>query len=58
MNLEELQICPIEHSEEQRHHQLMAAHRHLGSLPKIGETLWYVAIYRGEWVALLNSAAA
>jgi len=58
LNLEELQIRPVKHSEEQRHHQLMAVHHYLGFLPKIGETLWYVAIYRGEWVALLNFSAA
>ena len=36
----------------------MQAHHYLGSLPKIGETLWYVATYRGEWVALLSFSAA
>ena len=36
----------------------MQAHHYLGALPKIGETLWYVAIYRSEWVALLSFSAA
>lgn len=36
----------------------MQAHHYLGSLPKIGETLWYVATYLGEWVALLCFSAA
>lgn len=36
----------------------MQAHHYLGALPKIGETLWYVASYRGEWVALLSFSAA
>jgi hypothetical protein len=36
----------------------MQAHHYLGTLPKIGETLWYVASYRGEWVALLSFSAA
>ncbi len=27
---------------------------HLGALPKIGETLWYVARWRDEWVALIG----
>jgi len=57
LNLEELRVRPVERSEEQRHHQLMAAHHYLGSLPKIGETLWYVATYHSEWVALLNFSA-
>jgi len=30
----------------------------LGALPKIGETLWYVATYETQWVALLNFSAA
>ena len=36
----------------------MQAHHYLGALPKIGETLWYVATYRDEWVALLSFSAA
>ena len=28
------------------------------SVPKIGETLWHVATYRSEWVALLSFSAA
>ena len=36
----------------------MQAHHYLGALPKIGETLWYVATYRAEWVALLTVSAA
>lgn len=36
----------------------MQAHHYLGALPKIGETLWYVASYRSEWVALLSFSAA
>jgi Domain of unknown function (DUF4338)/DDE_Tnp_1-associated len=36
----------------------MAAHHYLGYLPKIGHTLWYVAIYHEQWVALLSFSAA
>ena len=36
----------------------MQAHHYLGSLAKIGETLWYVATYVGEWVALLSFFSA
>jgi hypothetical protein len=35
----------------------MQAHHYLGFLPKIGETLWYVASYYGVRVALLNFSA-
>ena len=43
--------------EEVRYRRLMAAHHFLGALPKIGETLWYVAHWRGEWLALLGFSA-
>lgn len=36
----------------------MRQHHYLGALPKIGETLWYVAIWREEWVALLSFSAS
>jgi hypothetical protein len=35
----------------------MQEHHYLGSLPKIGETLWYVATWREEWAALLSFSA-
>src|SRR3970040_2960272 len=58
LNLDEVYVRPVERSEEARHHELMAAHHYLGFLPKIGETLWYVATYCNEWVALLTFSAA
>ena len=58
LNLDELRVRPVERSEEARHHELMAAHHYLGFLPKIGQTLWYTAIYHEEWVGLLNFSAA
>lgn len=36
----------------------MQAHHYLGALPKIGETLWYIAALRDEWVALLSFSSA
>jgi len=36
----------------------MSQHHYLGSLPKIGETLWYVATWREEGVALLCFSAS
>ena len=35
----------------------MHTHHYLGSLPKIGNTLWYVATVEGEWLALLSFSA-
>ncbi|MBW1998438.1 MAG: DUF4338 domain-containing protein [Deltaproteobacteria bacterium] len=36
----------------------MQEHRYPGSLPKIGETIRYIAIWHDEWVALLSFSAA
>lgn len=36
----------------------MDKHHYLGSLPKISETIWYVALWRDQWVALLSFSAA
>jgi len=35
----------------------MQAHHYLGSLPKIGNTIWYVATREGRWLALLSFSA-
>jgi len=36
----------------------MQQHHYLGSLPKIGHSLWYVATFNGEWLALLSFSAS
>ena len=38
-----LHVRPLERREEGRDQQQMAAPHSLGALPKIGETIWYVA---------------
>lgn len=38
--------------------ELMEAHHYLGALPKIGETIWYIATLNDEWVALLSFSSA
>lgn len=58
MHLGEIRVAPVRHSEEGRFQQLLQAHHYLGAVPKISETLWYAADYRGEWVALLSFSAA
>ena len=58
VDLADLHVRPVQAAEEARHQDLMQAHHYLGFLPKIGETLWYVATYREEWVALLTFSAA
>lgn len=58
MNLDEVRVRPVERNEESLHRQLMTEHHYLGYLPKIGQTLWYLATYHEQWVALLNFSAA
>jgi hypothetical protein len=58
LNLREVVVRPVRPSEEQRYQELMQEHHYLGSLPKIGETLWYVASWLDAWVALLSFSAA
>lgn len=36
----------------------MRQHHYLGDLPKISETLWYVATWREEWMALVSFSAS
>ena len=54
----DIQVRPVERSEETRYQEQMARHHYLGDLPKIGETLWYVATWREQWVAQLSMSAA
>ena len=58
MNLKEILVRPVRRFEEERYQELMQAHHYLGAMPKIGETLWYVAVWCGQWVALLSFSAA
>ena len=54
----EILVRPVRSCEEQCYRDLMQQHHYLGFLPKIGETLWYVAVWRDEWVALLGFSAS
>jgi hypothetical protein len=58
LKLWEIVVRPIYPFEEQRYQQLMQQYHYLGSLPKIGETLWYVALWHNQWVALLSFSAS
>ena len=57
MNLREITLRPVAVAEEARFQALLEAHHYLGALPKIGHTLWYVATWCGQWVALLSFSA-
>jgi hypothetical protein len=51
-------IRPVRCEERARWRQLMNAHHYLGFRPIVGESLWYVATYVEQWVALLGWGAA
>ena len=55
--LSDLIVRPVTATEEDRFQALMQAHHYLGALPKIGHTLWYVASWNGQWLALLSFSA-
>jgi len=57
LNLSEVLVQPIRPFEEQRFQKLMQAHHYLGALAKISETLWYVATFADQWVALVSFSA-
>jgi len=58
VSLYDIQVRPVTKSEENRYRHLMQSHHYLGDLPKISETIWYIATLYGEWVALLTFSAA
>lgn len=58
MQLNQLTVRPILKQEESQYRQRMESHHYLGAIPKIGETLWYVATYETQWVALISFSAA
>lgn len=56
--LRELVVRPVERDEHTRYQAQMSSHHYLGALPRIGESIWYVATWRDEWVAQLSLSAA
>jgi hypothetical protein len=57
LNLEEIFVRPVRPFEESHYQKQMQKHHYLGFLPKIGETLWYIASWQQQWVALLSFSA-
>jgi len=58
LNLFDVLVRPVSAPEEPRFQKLMQEHHYLGALPKISETLWYVATLADQWVGLLCFSAA
>lgn len=58
MQLDQISVRPIEEHEEGKYLGLMASGHYLGAIRRIGESIWYVASYEGEWIALISFSAA
>lgn len=59
MDVKQVVVRQVRSFEEPRFQALLKAHHYLGGIPKIGETMWYVAATRDdEWVALVSFSAA
>ena len=58
MDLSKVVVRPIAPGEDDGFQQLLEGHHYLGSIPKIGQTLRYVAQYDGVWVAVLSFSAS
>jgi hypothetical protein len=54
LNLREIVVRPVHPFEEAQYQEQMRKHHYLGFLPKIGETIWYIASWNEQWVALLS----
>ncbi|MFT7686722.1 MAG: hypothetical protein ACI9FB_002068, partial [Candidatus Azotimanducaceae bacterium] len=57
MNTTELKVTPLDSTADATFQHLMQAHHYLGSLPKIGHTIRYIATVDNQWVALLSFSA-
>ena len=58
IDLKQIAVRPVSASEAPRYRELMQQHHYLGDLAKIGHTLWYVATYEQQWIALLTFSAS
>lgn len=54
MQLEGITVRPILEQEEIRFNALMQVHHYLGALRPIGDTIRYVVLWRGQWVAHIS----
>jgi hypothetical protein len=58
VDLSKVTVRPIAQTEDGRYRQLLEQHHYLGAIPKIGQTLRYVAQYGDACVALLSFSAS
>jgi hypothetical protein len=58
MAIKNIIVRPVLKKEERKYKELMHKHHYLGFVPKIGETMWYVATIDNRWVSLLGFSAS
>lgn len=56
--LQETQVFPVDQPDVARFDELMAEHHYLGFQRAAGQAIRYVAVWRGQWLALLLWASA
>jgi len=54
LNLRQIIVRPVARFEEDSYRALMQAYHYLGALPKIGKTIWYIALLEEQWIALIS----
>ena len=54
MSVKRIKVRPVYKEEEGRYRQLMQRHHYLGFVPKMAETLWYVATIDDQWVSIVG----
>lgn len=58
MDLKQVTVRPVEASEEPQYQGLMQQYHYLGALPKISNTIWYIATCDDHWLGLLSYSAS
>lgn len=58
IDLKLIEVQPLQQNEQERFNALLSGHHYLGCPAFIGETIKYVALFQGQWVALLSFSSA
>ena len=54
MCVKRIKVRPVVKDEEARYRELMQAYHYLGFVPKMGQSMWYVATIGNQWVSILG----
>jgi hypothetical protein len=58
VDLKQVTVRPVEVSEEPQYQGVMQQYHYLGALPKISNTIWYIATCDDHWLGLLSFSAS